>query len=75
MRFSFSLSTNCDPGPGEFEERRLEHANDEVRSFYAGLAAPALVGIEATGYTLWFAELMSELGCNAPRSFGPIFSR
>jgi transposase len=51
-----------DPTTGEFEERRLEHANDEVRSFYAGLAAPALVGIEATGYTLWFAELMSELG-------------
>ena len=51
-----------DATTGEFEERRLEHGNGEVRAFYASLSAPALVGMEATGYTLWFAELLSELG-------------
>lgn len=47
---------------GEVEERRLEHRNGEARAFYASLPEPALVGIESTGYTLWFAELMNELG-------------
>ena len=47
---------------GEVEERRLDHTNGEAREFYASLPEPALVGIESTGYTLWFAELMSELG-------------
>jgi transposase len=47
---------------GEFERRQLEHTNGEVRTFYANLPEPALVGIEATSYTLWFAESMSELG-------------
>lgn len=51
-----------DPTTGEFEKRRLDHTNGEVREFYANLPEPALVGIEATSYTLWFAELMSELG-------------
>lgn len=47
---------------GEYQEREVVHSDAEVRKFYAGLAKPALVGIESTGYTLWFAELMRELG-------------
>ena len=47
---------------GEVEERRLEHANGEARAFYAGLREPALVGIESTGYTQWFEELLVEFG-------------
>ncbi|MGH9617041.1 MAG: hypothetical protein ACRD28_09900, partial [Acidobacteriaceae bacterium] len=43
-------------------KRQLDHTDGEVRTFYANLPEPALVGIETTGYTLWFAELMSELG-------------
>lgn len=51
-----------DSTTGEFERRHLDHTNGEVRAFYANLPEPALVGIETTSYTLWFAELMSELG-------------
>jgi len=51
-----------DTSTGEVEERRLDHTNGEVRAFYAQLPERALVGIETTGYTLWFAELMSERG-------------
>ncbi len=51
-----------DTETGEFEERRLEHEDGEVRRFYAGLKEPALVGIESTGYTRWFADLLAELG-------------
>jgi transposase len=51
-----------DTETGELVERRLEHESGEARKFYAGLKEPALVGIEATGYTRWFAEMLAELG-------------
>lgn len=51
-----------DAETGEMVEKRLEHENGEVRKFYAGLPEPALVGIESTSYTRWFAEMLSELG-------------
>ena len=41
-----------DQETGELIERRLEHASGET--FYAALAAPVRVGVEATGYTRWF---------------------
>jgi transposase len=51
-----------DTETGEVEERRLEHESGEARRFYEGLQGPVLVGIEATGYTRWFAEMLAELG-------------
>jgi len=62
------LHTRCqqiamlDTETGEVVEKRLEHENGEARRFYQGLEPPVLVGIESTGYTLWFAEMLSELG-------------
>jgi transposase len=62
------LHTRCeqiamlDTETGEIEEKRLEHESGEARTFYAGLKEPALVGIEATGYTRWFADMLAELG-------------
>jgi transposase len=51
-----------DTETGEVVERRLEHESGEAKRFYAGLKEPALVGIETTGYTRWFAEMLAELG-------------
>jgi transposase len=51
-----------DAETGELVERRLEHESGEARSFYAGLAAPVRVGIEATGHTRWFERMLGELG-------------
>ena len=51
-----------DTETGEMVERRLEHENGEARAFYAALAAPVRVGIEATGHTQWFEALLAELG-------------
>jgi transposase len=51
-----------DTETGELTARQLEHEGEQTRSFYAGLKEPALVGIESTSYTRWFAELLSELG-------------
>jgi len=51
-----------DTETGEVVEKRLEHDGGEAQRFYEGLKEPALVGIETTGYTRWFAEMLSELG-------------
>lgn len=51
-----------DTETGEVEPKRLEHENGEAKRFYAGLKAPALVGIESTGYAQWFAEMLAESG-------------
>lgn len=49
---------------GEVSEHRLEHGEDQeqVREFYARWTEPVAVAVEATGYSRWFATLMSELG-------------
>ncbi len=51
-----------DAETGELVERRLEHESGEARAFYAGLAGPVRVGIEATGHTRWFERMLGELG-------------
>ena len=47
---------------GEIVTRRLEHENGEAKAFYARLPKPALIGIEATGYTQWFERMLAEIG-------------
>jgi transposase len=47
---------------GEIVTRRLEHANGEAKTFYAGLPKGSLIGIEATAYTQWFEGMVKELG-------------
>jgi len=51
-----------DTETGEVATRRLEHEGGEAKGFYAGLGKPALIGIEATGYTQWFERLVADLG-------------
>ena len=51
-----------DTETGEVVERRLEHEDGEAQRFYEGLKEPARVGIETTGYTRWFAELLAAMG-------------
>ena len=47
---------------GEVVEQELLHAGDAVEQFYRTLPRPVTVGIESTGYTLWYHELMPRLG-------------
>jgi transposase len=51
-----------DTETGEVVEKKLEHENGEAKRFYEGLKEPALVGVETTGYALWFAQMLGELG-------------
>ena len=49
---------------GELWDQELSHAGDDVERFYAALPPPVTVGIESTGYALWFHALLQRLGEN-----------
>ena len=43
-----------DTATGEMLKAELAHAGDAVEWFYVALPRPVTVGIESTGYALWF---------------------
>jgi transposase len=48
---------------GELVTQELKHDNKEaLRKFYASMGGPLIVGLEASGYTPWFEQLLEELG-------------
>jgi hypothetical protein len=47
---------------GETGERKLLHADGEAERFYRQVAAPELIGREATGNSHWLMDLLSDLG-------------
>ncbi len=51
-----------DTTDGEEHEIALVHERDDVRAFYSRFPVPVLVGVEASGYSLWFHRLLEELG-------------
>ena len=64
-----------DTESGDCGERKLVHASGEARQFYERLVAPVLIGMEATGNSQWFIELVEDLGhtiwIGERRRFGP----
>jgi hypothetical protein len=44
---------------GELSQYRLNNGNGDAERFYRQLAAPALIGIEASGNSQWFEDLPS----------------
>jgi transposase len=51
-----------DTETGETGEGKLVHASGDAKRFYRELPAPALIGMEATGNSQWFVELVEDLG-------------
>ena len=51
-----------DTETGETGDRRLAQADGEAERFYRALAAPALIGMEATGNCHWLVDLLAGLG-------------
>src|SRR5262245_60381928 len=51
-----------DTNTGAVVEQELVHTGDTVEQFYAALPPPVTVGIESTGYSLWFHALLQRLG-------------
>ena len=47
---------------GEVQEQKVVHSTGEAERFYQQLEAPALIGMEAVGNTLWFERLVERLG-------------
>src|SRR3989441_6416672 len=47
---------------GEIHQHTLDHSRDDVRAFYAQFTAPAVVGLESSGYALWFHQLIEQAG-------------
>lgn len=47
---------------GEVRELKLSNGNGEVERFYRQLPAPTLVGLEASGNSQWFEDLLARLG-------------
>jgi transposase len=51
-----------DTETGETAEQKLVHAPGETEKFYRRFAAPARIGLEATGNCQWFVEMVAALG-------------
>src|SRR6266436_5199715 len=62
---SFQQIAFLDQETGECGERRLNHSDGEAEKFYRDLQQRGVsvrVGMEATGYSRWFEQLLAELG-------------
>jgi transposase len=51
-----------DDETAEIEELKLSHEDGAAERFYRTLTAPALVGVEASGNSQWFLDLLQRLG-------------
>lgn len=51
-----------DTETGETNEQKLVHGEGEAQKFYRELPRPVLIGMEATGNSQWFVELVEDLG-------------
>ena len=47
---------------GEVKKFKLMHGEGQAERFYGEMEAPALVGIESIGNSLWFEQLVERLG-------------
>jgi transposase len=51
-----------DTETGETGEQELVNASGEAKMFYQQLVGPVLIGMEATGNSQWFIEMVEDLG-------------
>jgi transposase len=58
----YQVIAMLDTETGEVVTHRLEHQSGEAKTFYTSLPRPSRIGIEATGYTQWFEQLLAERG-------------
>lgn len=51
-----------DTETGEVQERKLMNGDGEAERFYRALPVPGLIGMEATGNSQWFVEMLEAVG-------------
>jgi transposase len=52
----------CNLADGEIHTKDLHHQEDDRRGFYSQFQGEVIVGLEASGYSSWFEEMLQELG-------------
>jgi transposase len=52
----------CDTTDGVIHCRELHHDKGDVRAFYSQFTGNVIAGLEASGYSTWFVELLESLG-------------
>jgi transposase len=52
----------CDTADGLIQCRELHHDKDDVPAFDSQFTGDVVVGLEASGYSTWFVELLETLG-------------
>ncbi len=51
-----------DPETGEIGEQKLVNGDGQAERWYRQLPVPSLIGLEATGNSQWFLDLLNQLG-------------
>ena len=51
-----------DTETGEIGEQKLVNGDGEAERWYGQLPVPSLIGLEATGNSQWFVEMLQQLG-------------
>jgi transposase len=59
---SWQQVTWLDTETGETGEQKLVNGNGEAERWYRQLPVPSLIGLEATGNSQWFLEMLQKLG-------------
>lgn len=64
MDFHARQQTVCyfDTADREVRLQELRHDRDDIRGFYSQFTGEVVVGLEASGYSIWFVELLEGLG-------------
>jgi transposase len=52
----------CDLSDGEIHVRELHHLKDDIGGFYAQFGGEVIVGMEASGFSRWFEEMLQRQG-------------
>lgn len=52
----------CDTSDGEIRLEELHNGRDDICAFYSKFTGEVVVGLEASGYSTWFVELLEGLG-------------
>lgn len=52
----------CDTADGVLHYQELHHESDDVCSFYSQFTGDVIIGLEASGYSTWFIELLEKIG-------------
>lgn len=59
---SWQMISWLDTETGDSGERKLMHASGEAQQFYQGLRGAVRVGLESTGNSHWFVDMVTEMG-------------